>query len=66
METNVSGTSVGWFFVKFICKLSEDERSRIRLTKEFNDWVFYDGEKWDASEYSEFYISEIIKGEKEG
>ena len=53
----------GWFFVRFKCSLHEDERSTYKLAQTFEDWAFYDGEKWDVDDILYFHIIDVLKAE---
>ena len=56
----------GWYSVRLKSSLTPEERKIKELTSSFIDWVFFDGNDWDAPEYKEqgFYVQNIIKLEK--
>lgn len=53
----------GWYSVRFKNKLSKAECDDKGLVSSFIDWVFFNGQFWDAPEYKEsgFYVLDIIK-----
>ena len=53
----------GWYSVRFKSNINPAQREVKKLTASFIDWVFFDGNNWDAPEYKElgFYVFNIIK-----
>ena len=60
---HVACATKGWFFVRFKCSLPEEERALKKLARTFEDWVFYDGKRWDVDDINDFHIVDVIKAE---